>query len=127
MILSPTASTKFYLPWLLLAILAGCANSTVRPLPVAASAPVVIEGRPAVVAAIREVDISPGDGSLAGVNAVLAALSQSAANGHISATEVVVSQPGNIPASVGGPYTNLAAGQHITISDAGGRPLLRAY
>ena len=116
---------RFFRPCLLLALLAGCAGNTGRPAPVATPATVVSLGRPAVVVAIRTVDIGPGDGSLAGVDAVLAAISQPAASGHVTAQEVVVTQPGSGAASIGGAYAGLAAGQDVMISDDGGGKVLR--
>ncbi len=94
------------------------------PSPTVAFARSVDEGRPAVVAAIRTVDVGPGDGSLAGVDGVLAALSQSPPSGRVSLQEVVINQPGNIPASIGGAYPGLAAGQRVAVT-AGQTPPLR--
>ena len=108
----------------LVALLVGCASRGPVPPPAASLAPEVNEGRPATIAAIREVEISPGDGSLAGVDGVLAALSQSPPGGRISLQEVVINQPGNIPASIGGAYSGLAAGQRVAIT-AGQTLLLR--
>ena len=116
---------RFFLPCLLLALLTGCAGGTEHPAPVAAPATSVIEGRPAVVVAVRNVDVGAGDGSLNGVDAVLAALSQPAASGHVTAQEVVVTQPGGGAASVGGDYAGLVAGQDIFILDSGGGTVLR--
>ena len=120
---SMTVARCFFLPCL--ALLTGCAGGAARPPPIATPARLVSVGRPAVVVAIRAVDIGPGDGSLAGVNAVLAALSQPAVSSRITVQEVVVSQPVNTPASIGGTYAGFTAGQDVTISNIGGRTVLR--
>ncbi len=95
-------------------LLTGCAP-TVRPVttvPVAAVAGTATAG---TVAAVREVDIAPGAGSRAGVDAVLAALGQPASPGNVSLQEIVIDQPDGAAVSLAGAYPGFTAGARVTI------------
>jgi hypothetical protein len=103
---------------LLLLMLAGCAAGG-RQTPVIAAAPASSAASPeelGTVAAVREVDSASGDGSRAGIDAVLAALGQPVANGPVGSMEIVVIQPDGSAVSLGGPYPGFAVGNRVTIS-----------
>ena len=109
---------QLLLPLPLLLVLAGCAAGG-RQAPVVAAAPISSAAGPnqlGTVVAVREVDSASGDGSRAGINAVLAALGQPVMNGPVALQEIVVTQPDGSPVSLGGPYSGFAIGNRVTIS-----------
>lgn len=114
------------IPLLLALSLAGCAAGG-RQAAVVAAAPASSAASPdtrGTVAAVREVDSANGDGSRAGINAVLAALGQPVASGPVALQEIVIEQPDGSAVSLGGRYPGFAVGNRITVSAGQGTTLL---
>lgn len=72
----------------------------------------------AIVAAVRNVQVSPGDGPSGGVNAVLAGLRQPGLHQAAAGSEVVVVKQGGNAAALVVPTTSLAVGAHVAVMSA---------
>ncbi len=100
------------------AALAGCAAKPLPPAVQTYSLPG--KYRPGVVVAVRAVDMAPQDSGRAGVNAVLAALGQSAPAGAIAAQEVVVRRDDGSATTVvepAGAGESFAVGDDVDVAD----------
>lgn len=72
----------------------------------------------AIVAAIRQVQVSPGDAASQGVNAVLGGLRQPGLHQAATGSEIVVVKRDGNAASLVVPATSLTAGAHVAVMSA---------
>lgn len=72
----------------------------------------------ATVAAVREVQVSPGDAASGGVNAVLGGLREAPLRQPAAGSEIVVVKQSGNPATMVVPVTSLTAGAHVAVISA---------
>jgi len=94
------------------------------PAPPTLSAPLTANPTTATVAAVRGMNIEPGDGASLGVNAVLSGLAQPPLRQPASGSEVVIVKQDGNAGSIVTPAAGLIPGAHVAVISAAATSLV---